>query len=95
MVKSIEIRLTETWMSQQLAERQVDFSPFELTSIQSAPKGDYKPDSLIHLLWSGKTFHFAVENKVRFDSLQLVKNAIEQVHQYAKRTDCHPMIYLP
>jgi len=95
MVKSIDIRLTETWMSQQLVERQIDFLPFELVSFQLEPKGDCRPDALIHLQWSGKTFHFVVETKVRFDSLQLVKNAIEQVRQYAQRMDCHPMIYLP
>ena len=101
MTKSIDIHLFEDCMLRQLAERQIDFSPFELTDVQLKPRdtfpyrSDVLPDALMHLEWGGNAFHFVVENKIRFDSLQMVKDAIEQALRYAEFTRNHPMIYLP
>lgn len=89
MTKSIDIRLSEKIMLRQLGERQVDLSPFVLSSVQLEPR------VMIQLEWGRKPFYFVVESKTRFDSLQIVEVAIEQVLQYAKRTGNYPMIYLP
>ena len=83
-------------MLRQLVERQIDFSPFELSSVQQLNDGaQYTPDTLIHLKWAGNTFSFVVQQKSRSDSLQTVKAAIEQVLWYPKDNGDHPMIYLP
>jgi len=91
------IRLSIENILRQLDERQMDFSPFELSLVQLGSGANAKCtyDALIDLTWAGSIFRFIVESKTRFDSLQTVQTAIEQARQYAKSTKSYPMIYLP
>ena len=82
-------------MLRQLGEREIDFSPLELSSVQLDFDGTYKPDALICLGWGRGAFRFVVESKTRSDSLQTVQNAIGQVLQYARDSGSYPMVYLP
>ena len=98
MANLADFHLTEKDMLRQLNERKIDFAPFELSSVQlgafdSASRS--QADALICLNWEEKRLSFAVEIKNRFDSLQIVRDAIEQVRRQAKSTGYHPMICLP
>ena len=97
MAKNTDTRLSENHMRRQLFERQIDFSPFELASVQwGAGDGSrYSPDAVIELKWAGNVFSFVVEQKSRSDSLQTVRAAIEQVLFLAQSMGKYPMICLP
>ena len=97
MTKSIDIRIDAKSMLRQLDERQIDFSPLELSHFQSEPRDTLRsrPNVLIQLKWAGKTFRFAVETEVRFDSLQALKDDMERVLRFAEKTRNAPMVYLP
>ena len=88
---------SEVDMMQQLNERQIDFSPFELLSVK-LELGDCRQnvaDALIHLKWAGNSFSFTVESKSRSDSLQMARAAIDQARRQAQNAEKYPMIYLP
>ncbi|MGL6227333.1 MAG: hypothetical protein ACRC10_12000 [Thermoguttaceae bacterium] len=100
MMKIDKTNLDEVSMLRQLEKWQIDFSPFELVSVQVLFDKNFvcSPDALIRLQWSGKAFNFSVQSKTRSDSLKVVKVAIEQASRYAQNvndTQYYPMIYVP
>ena len=97
MTKNTDARLIEKDMRQQLTEKKIDFSPFELSSVQwnLYDLRQHRIDALIDLNWAGNTLLFIVEQKSRSDSLQTIRMAIEQVLHQTHGTGRYPMVYLP